>query len=502
VHADVKPGNIMIMPNGDAKLFDFGVARVRQKTTGPEFDPGVLGALTPAYSSMQVLTGEEPVASDDVFSLACLLYRLVAGHRVFGPRNAAEASQEGMKPQRPQGLSDGQWRAIKKALSYARVTRYATVEDFMRSLEENGEDTITLDPSERYVVEESGGSGKWLLAAVLLLTLAGGALYQFGMLDPWLSKLQSALEKPEEMIELEALPAPEIQEVIDTSNTIDTSASDAIEEILIEQEEPLPVAEPLVDFSALPPADLEVPFMMGSASAQNFKTRLREDDVPVIVDFIRSGGLDLPLALKLDEVGFSGNRSPWAAQQYAISNEGIVRFPAGQERSRIVLTMASDPLREADQLSTLRLRELDSAASEMAVIYLTLEDDDQRAFESKLPVNTIAFAVSQASIRETDPAVQIDLVRFNPDNSRAVVAYTVSDVTATESEDYFAPGENSITFGPGQRSARILIPLVQDSLVEGDEAFVLELDTSAQISVDDVYQRIVVLIRDDEPQPR
>ena len=502
VHADVKPGNIMIMPNGDAKLFDFGVARVRQKTTGPEFDPGVLGALTPAYSSMQVLTGEEPVASDDVFSLACLLYRLVAGHRVFGPRNAAEASQEGMKPQRPQGLSDGQWRAIKKALSYARVTRYATVEDFMRSLEENGEDTIALDPSERYVVEESGGAGKWLLAAVLLLTLAGGALYQIGMLDPWLSKLQSAFEKPEEMIELEALPAPEIQEVIDTSNIVDTSASDAIEEILIEQEEPLPVAEPLVDFSALPPADLEVPFRMGNASAQNFKTRLREDDGPVTVDFIRGGGLDLPLALKLDEVGFSGNRSPWAAQQYAISNDGIVRFPAGQERSRIVLTMASDPLREADQLSTLRLRELDSAASEMAVIYLTLEDDDQRAFEAKLPVNTIAFAASQASIRETDPAVQIDLVRFNPDDSRAVVTYTVSDVTATEGEDYFAPGDNSITFGPGQRSARILIPLVQDSLVEGDEAFVLELDTSAQISVEDVYQRIVVLIRDDEPQTR
>ncbi|MGB5721339.1 MAG: Calx-beta domain-containing protein, partial [Woeseiaceae bacterium] len=74
--------------------------------------------------------------------------------------------------------------------------------------------------------------------------------------------------------------------------------------------------------------------------------------------------------------------------------------------------------------------------------------------------------------------------------------------TATEGEDYFAPGDNSITFGPGQRSARILIPLVQDSLVEGDEAFVLELDTSAQISVDDVYQRIVVLIRDDEPQTR
>ncbi|MCK4977782.1 MAG: serine/threonine protein kinase, partial [Anaerolineales bacterium] len=85
VHCDIKPGNIMIMPNGDAKLFDFGVARVRQQHADTEFDPGVLGALTPAYSSMQVLTSEEPVAADDVFSLSCLLYRLLAGYRVFGP---------------------------------------------------------------------------------------------------------------------------------------------------------------------------------------------------------------------------------------------------------------------------------------------------------------------------------------------------------------------------------------------------------------------------------
>ena len=134
VHADIKPGNIMIMPNGDAKLFDFGVARVRQKQGESDFDPGVLGALTPAYSSMQVLGGEEPVASDDVFSLGCLLYRLIAGYRVFGPRNAAEASQEGMKPQRPQNLSDAQWKALKKALSYSRVTRFVSVNEFVEAL--------------------------------------------------------------------------------------------------------------------------------------------------------------------------------------------------------------------------------------------------------------------------------------------------------------------------------------------------------------------------------
>ena len=91
-------------------------------------------------------------------------------------------------------------------------------------------------------------------------------------------------------------------------------------------------------------------------------------------------------------------------------------------------------------------------------------------------------------------------MRFNPDDTRTVVNYTVSDVTASESEDYFAPSNSAVTFGPGQRSARLLIPLVQDSLVEGDEAFVIELTDSEQLDVDDVYQRIVVMIRDDEPQ--
>ena len=505
VHADVKPANIMIMPNGDAKLFDFGVARVRQKQSESDFDPGVLGALTPAYSSMQVLTGEEPVVSDDVFSLGCLLYRLVAGHRVFGPRNAAEASQEGMKPQRPQGLSDGQWRALKRALSYARVTRYSSIEEFMSSLRENGDDTIALDPTERYVRSERSGSGKWTIAVVLFFGLMVGASYQYGLLDPLLDEVRarfadrSSVPPSIEPQEPAVLPADPAEEGL-VDEILSEPVPDEIAEFEDEPIDPEPVAEPLVDFSVLPPADVEVPITAGQAARENFRARLREDDSPVIVDFVREDDLDSPLNLKLEEIGFSGNRSPWAARQYAFSDGGVVRFPAGQERARIVLTMASDPLREADQLSTLRLRELDSAESELAVIYVTLEDDDQRAFEAQLPTNTIAFAASQASIRETDPAVQVDIVRFNPDDSRATVRYSISDITATEGEDYFAPGNNSIIFGPGQRSARLLIPLVQDSLLEGDEAFVIELQDSQVSAADDVYQRIIVMIRDDESQ--
>jgi hypothetical protein len=103
------------------------------------------------------------------------------------------------------------------------------------------------------------------------------------------------------------------------------------------------------------------------------------------------------------------------------------------------------------------------------------------------------------SVRERDPAVQIDVVRFNPYQTALTVEYILREVTATEGEDYFAPGTNSIQFGPGQRSARILIPLVQDSRPESDEAFVLEmLVPQPEAANANIFRQIAVIIRDDD----
>ena len=532
VHADIKPGNIMIMPNGDAKLFDFGVARVRQQHADTEFDPGVLGALTPAYSSMQVLTSEEPVAADDVFSLGCLLYRLIAGYRVFGPRNAAEASQEGMKPQRLKGLNDSQWKALKKALSYSRVTRFSSVREFVDALDEHQDEPFRVEEPDRFAdIEDEPGVSKSLLMLLLIACLAAAAGYQYGYLDPLLEKLYPAgtespavvesssqtIQTPEVAVpvtnpepELIAEPEPESSTVTEAASS-EEGTSAVLEEFVEAEvmEEPIveeaPVVGPesmLVDFSTLPPATEIIPFSPGGGTSKPVNIAIREDGPNVIIDFVRGSNLATPMNLRLEEVGFSGNRSPWAGGQFALSNAGLIHFPAGQARGRVTLTMASDPLREADQQSTLRLREADFPDSELAIINVLLEDDDRRSFESRLPTNTIAFASKQAAIRETDPAVQIDLVRFNPDNSPLIIEYTVSDITATEGEDYFAPGGHSITFGPGQRSARLLVPLVQDVAIEGDETFVVELVGDRPSRAIDVNRHIVVTIRDDESQSR
>jgi len=531
VHADVKPGNIMIAPNGDAKLFDFGVARVRQKQlqNEPDFDPGVLGLLTPAYSSMQVLTGETPIPSDDVFSLACLLYRLIAGYRVFGPRNAAEAAEEGMKPQQLESINDEQWRVLKKALSYSRVTRFESMADFIDALDVDDEvaESITIDipaPTRFSETEATGGTGRLLIGMFVLLAVAGIAANQMGYLDEYKARYL-AVDEPAEIIEAEAIEpdlvaaieeaeplveeAPLEEEVIeevakDTDSEADSGADIEAElaeiaEIAeaIEIPEPEEFVEPLVDFSLLPAPSAEVSVALRSNVVASTTVTLREDGSPATVDLVRDD-VEFPLTLRIEEVRFSGNRSPWATGQYEFSDNGFVEFPVGQNRARITLNMASDPFREADQQSTLRVREGDSATSELALITVILEDDDQRVFEAGLPANTVAFATSQVTVREQDPAAQIDILRFNPDDTSLVVGFALRDITATQGEDYFAPSGYTITFGPGQRSARLLIPLVQDSEYEDNEAFSVELSIADSVADTDIYHRTAVMIRDDD----
>jgi len=496
VHADVKPGNVMILPNGNVRLFDFGIARVVQAQSRiSQIDPQVLNAITPEYSSMQVLTGDEPVATDDVYSLACVLYRLVAGYRVFGPRNAAEAAEDGMRPQRLDGLSDVQWRALRKALSFSGLARFASIHDFMEALDGRGK--VEIDPDSEEHAEETPNSSNrtWLIGLIALLALIGAAGYQFGLVDVVTDLLVQDQQPARSTINRPATPVA-VKEDVEASSV----ATAPVVEI-VPDPEPTVEAEPaipLVDFSTLPPADFEIALAALGDAQKQLKLALREDSGATIIDLVRDIDIGLALDLRIEEVSYSGNRSPWASGQLLISNEGLVSFPAGQERARFTLDMSSDPLREADQQSTLLVRVADSVGSELATIEVVLEDDDQRTFEAELPANTVAFAVSQIAVRERDPAAQIDVLRFNPDSRTIVVDFVVKDITATEGEDYFSPSGHSISFEPGQRSARLLIPLVQDSVAEGDEAFTVELRVNNVSDSSDVFRRIVIMIRDDD----
>jgi serine/threonine protein kinase len=78
-HRDIKPGNILVTPDGRAKIADFGIAKLNlaQLTI-----PGkVLG--TPAYMAPEQLSGTAADGRSDLFSLGVILYAMVAGHSPF-----------------------------------------------------------------------------------------------------------------------------------------------------------------------------------------------------------------------------------------------------------------------------------------------------------------------------------------------------------------------------------------------------------------------------------
>src|SRR5690606_787951 len=148
--------------------------------------------------------------------------------------------------------------------------------------------------------------------------------------------------------------------------------------------------------------------------------------------------------------------------------------------------------------ATLLLRNAENSSSRLAFVNLTLEDDDQRAFEVDLPPDTLGFAEQTVYVSERSPAVQIDVLRFNPGDTELEARYTIVGGSATEGEDYFVPGAMGLVFGPGQRSAGLLIPIVQDAQVEGEETFTLELTTPPTGPLPNVHRQVTVIIGDDD----
>ncbi|MDH6151925.1 MULTISPECIES: serine/threonine-protein kinase [Paraburkholderia] len=135
VHCDFKPANVFLTTNAEVKVIDFGIARVFQRpeeeSDATVFDPGSLGALTPAYASPEMIEHREPDPRDDIYALGCITYELLTGHHPFDRLSATQARNSDFKPQRPANLDARQWRALRAALSFDRNTRIPSVVRFI-----------------------------------------------------------------------------------------------------------------------------------------------------------------------------------------------------------------------------------------------------------------------------------------------------------------------------------------------------------------------------------
>lgn len=140
VHSDFKPGNAFLCNDGVVKTLDFGIARAVKNPLAGEgektlFDPGKLGALTPAYASLEMLEGEEPDPRDDIYALGCVAYELLTGNHPFNKLPATTARDNGLVPPLVKGLNKKQNRALRRAVAYRREDRSPAVEHFIEEFE-------------------------------------------------------------------------------------------------------------------------------------------------------------------------------------------------------------------------------------------------------------------------------------------------------------------------------------------------------------------------------
>ena len=80
VHRDIKPGNIMVTPEGQVKVLDFGIARTTDGLNLTQ-TASVLG--TAPYMSPEQATGQPADARSDIYSLGCVLYEMLTGKPPF-----------------------------------------------------------------------------------------------------------------------------------------------------------------------------------------------------------------------------------------------------------------------------------------------------------------------------------------------------------------------------------------------------------------------------------
>jgi serine/threonine-protein kinase len=137
IHRDIKPANVMVQPDGNIKIVDFGVARL-ENLAGHTRTGMVIGTFH--YISPERLQGKKADGRADIWSVGIMLYQLLTGRLPFPGDDPSVLQRVVREPHEPissiiSGYPPALDQVIDHALAKSPIDRYETADDMAADIE-------------------------------------------------------------------------------------------------------------------------------------------------------------------------------------------------------------------------------------------------------------------------------------------------------------------------------------------------------------------------------